>query len=144
MDALSHDDGVVLWAEISDGRLIADPPEAVVWRLSVPPAQGARVLAAVRHRVGEASLLGWQMDWGGGLLWLTLAPTPTAQVEAVRDAVARQGGGHATMIRAGADVRAHVPVFEPQPAPLAALSRRVTESFDPKGILSPGRMAEGR
>ncbi|MBB4267531.1 glycolate oxidase subunit GlcE [Roseospira visakhapatnamensis] len=143
-EALSHDDGAVLWGEVSDARLIADPADAVLWRLSVPPAQGARVLAAVRHGVGEGHLSGWQMDWGGGLLWLALAPTPEAHAGAVRDAVAHHGGGHATLIRAGADVRAHVPVFQPQPAPLAALSRRVTESFDPKGILSPGRMAEGR
>jgi len=31
-------------------------------------------------------------------------------------------------------------VFEPLPAPLTALSRRVKEAFDPKHILNPGRM----
>jgi glycolate oxidase FAD binding subunit len=40
-------------------------------------------------------------------------------------------------------VRAAVPVFHPQPAPIAALSRRVKESFDPKQILNPGRMYAG-
>ncbi|MGA8398782.1 MAG: FAD-linked oxidase C-terminal domain-containing protein [Stellaceae bacterium] len=34
-------------------------------------------------------------------------------------------------------------MFEPQPGPLAALSRRVKESFDPRHILNPGRMVEG-
>jgi glycolate oxidase FAD binding subunit len=32
-------------------------------------------------------------------------------------------------------------VFEPQPAPLAALARRVKAAFDPRRILNPGRMA---
>jgi len=134
----------VLWAEIGDVRLLLDPPDAVIWRLSAPPAQGARVLAAVRHRVGETGLLGWQMDWGGGLLWLALAPSPHGHAGAVRDALARHGGGHATLVRAGADLRAHVPVFQPQDPALAALSRRVKDGFDPAGILGPGRMAEGR
>jgi glycolate oxidase FAD binding subunit len=53
---------------------------------------------------------------------------------------ALSGGGHATLVRAPDAVRAAVPVFQPQPAPLAALSRRVKEAFDPRGILNPGRM----
>jgi glycolate oxidase FAD binding subunit len=40
-------------------------------------------------------------------------------------------------------VRAAVAVFEPQPGPLAALSKRVKESFDPNGVLNPGRMWAG-
>ena len=53
------------------------------------------------------------------------------------------GNGHATLIRAPAAIRAAVPVFEPQDAGLAALNRRVKESFDPKGVLGPGRMYAG-
>jgi glycolate oxidase FAD binding subunit len=34
-------------------------------------------------------------------------------------------------------------VFEPPEPALAALSRRLKESFDPKGILNPGRMYAG-
>jgi glycolate oxidase FAD binding subunit len=37
-------------------------------------------------------------------------------------------------------VRAAVSVFHPQPPALAALTRRVKESFDPKGLFNPGRM----
>ena len=58
-----------------------------------------------------------------------------------RAVVARQGG-HATLLRAPAATRLAVPVFEPQPAPLAALARRVKDAFDPRRILNPGRMAQ--
>jgi glycolate oxidase FAD binding subunit len=34
-------------------------------------------------------------------------------------------------------------VFEPQEAALAALTRRVKESFDPNSVLNPGRMWAG-
>ena len=40
-------------------------------------------------------------------------------------------------------LRAAVGVFEPQDPALAALTRRVKESFDPKRILGPGRMYAG-
>ncbi|MGZ8301027.1 MAG: FAD-linked oxidase C-terminal domain-containing protein [Rhodoplanes sp.] len=46
-------------------------------------------------------------------------------------------------MRAPAAVRAAIAVFEPQPGPLAALSKRVKESFDPNGVLNPGRMWAG-
>jgi glycolate oxidase FAD binding subunit len=31
-------------------------------------------------------------------------------------------------------------VFEPQEAGLAALTKRIKQGFDPKGVLNPGRM----
>jgi len=52
-------------------------------------------------------------------------------------------GGHATLVRAPAAMRAAVDVFEPQSPAVAAVSKRVKESFDPKGVLNPGRMWAG-
>jgi glycolate oxidase FAD binding subunit len=60
----------------------------------------------------------------------------------VRGAVAATGG-HATLIRAPAALRAAVDVFEPQAAAVAALTKRVKDNFDPKGVLNPGRMWAG-
>jgi glycolate oxidase FAD binding subunit len=40
-------------------------------------------------------------------------------------------------------VRAAVDVFEPETPALAALTKRVRESFDPRGVLNPGRMWAG-
>ena len=37
-----------------------------------------------------------------------------------------------------------MPVFQPQPAALAALTARVKAAFDPHHILNPGRMYEGQ
>jgi glycolate oxidase FAD binding subunit len=34
-------------------------------------------------------------------------------------------------------------VFSPQAPALAALTQRIKESFDPKGVLNPGRMWAG-
>ncbi|MBT3928211.1 MAG: 2-hydroxy-acid oxidase, partial [Rhodospirillaceae bacterium] len=52
-------------------------------------------------------------------------------------------GGHATLLRAPADVRAAVAVFMPQAPAVAALTKRLKESFDPVGVLNSGRMYPG-
>ncbi|MGZ3352511.1 MAG: 2-hydroxy-acid oxidase, partial [Xanthobacteraceae bacterium] len=52
-------------------------------------------------------------------------------------------GGHATLIRAPASMRAATDVFSPQEAGLTALTKRVKESFDPRGAFNPGRMWAG-
>ena len=46
-------------------------------------------------------------------------------------------------IRAPAALRAAADAFQPQDAGLAALTKRVKEGFDPKGVLNPGRMWAG-
>ncbi|PPR20154.1 MAG: hypothetical protein CFH38_01577, partial [Alphaproteobacteria bacterium MarineAlpha10_Bin1] len=42
-----------------------------------------------------------------------------------------------------ADVRAAVTVFQPQAPAVAALTKRLKESFDPVGVLNSGRMYAG-
>ncbi|MBB4287045.1 glycolate oxidase subunit GlcE [Roseospira goensis] len=142
-DALDDAASRPFWAAVRDARPLAAPPEAQVWRLSVPPMSGARVVQAVQQ-AAPGAVLAQCYDWGGGLVWLALAPAPDAHAPAVRAAIDHHGGGHASLIRADRAVRAHVAVLQPLPPALEALSRRVKESFDPSGVLSPGRMAEGR
>jgi glycolate oxidase FAD binding subunit len=73
-------------------------------------------------------------DWQGGLIWIRCEDDPEA--ETLRALIRKHGGGHATLIRAREEQRRTIPVFEPQPPALAALSRRLKEQFDPMGILA--------
>src|SRR3546814_13319530 len=84
----------------------------------------------------------WFYDWAGGLIWLSLPPSADACAATVRGAVETHGG-HATLIRADAATRAAVPVFEPQPPALLALTARVKAGFAPMNILNPGRLVAG-
>ena len=127
-----------LWAEIRDAAYLAEPTDRLIWRLSVPPSAGIAVAAALGASLGAEAFF----DWSGGLVWLSLPASADAGHGAVRAAIAACGG-HATLVRAPADIRAAVPVFQPQPGPLAALSARVKDSFDPKRVLNPGRMVAG-
>jgi glycolate oxidase FAD binding subunit len=125
-----------LWQAIRDVTPLAEPRESIIWRLSVTPAAGPKIAAAITA-VHEAKLL---FDWSGGLIWIALDPCADAAAALIRQAIAQHGGGHATLIRAPAALRAQIPVFEPQPPVLTALSRRLKDAFDPFGILEPQRM----
>jgi glycolate oxidase FAD binding subunit len=126
-----------LWVAIRDAapfaasRSGADQP---LWRVSTLPAKGHELAARVTGAT-EAHVL---YDWAGGLLWIAV-PAADAAAGLVRSAV-KAVGGHATLVRAPAALRAVLDVFEPQDTSLAALTKRVKASFDPEGVLNPGRM----
>jgi glycolate oxidase FAD binding subunit len=107
-----------------------------LWRISVPPSRGHEIAAAITPAA--------QMfyDWGGGLIWVAMPFADEPDATAIRGAVAAVGG-HATLIRAPAAVRAAVGVFASEDPASSALAKRVKESFDPKGVLNPGRMWAG-
>ena len=137
VEELHSKNSVTLWREIRDVRAFADET-GPLWRLSVPPASGAQAAA----RVAEDAQVRTLFDWGGGLLWLAVDEAPDAGEGAVR-AAAGAVGGHATLIRADAPIRAARAVFQPQATALAALTARIKRAFDPSGVLNPGRMYAG-
>ncbi|MDF0603117.1 glycolate oxidase subunit GlcE [Psychromarinibacter sp. C21-152] len=125
-----------LWREVRDVTPFAGEAGAV-WRVSVKPTDGPALTAALRAAgLAHRALY----DWGGGLVWLLVPEDGDAGAGAVRDAVAARGG-HATLVRASEAVRAEVPVFQPEPGPLAAIGAGLRARFDPRGILNPGLMA---
>jgi glycolate oxidase FAD binding subunit len=130
---IAGDESERLWREIADVRLLPVDGRAV-WRISMPPASGPAALMAIARATEAVGLY----DWGGGLLWVAVPETGEAAARAIRAAVG--SNGHATLIRAPDPVRASVAVFEPLAAPLAALTRRVKDSFDPQRVFNRGRM----
>jgi glycolate oxidase FAD binding subunit len=139
---LEEADSCTVWQAIRDvtpfGATHTDV-EAPLWRISTPPTRGHAVAARIAAMC-EAEVL---YDWAGGLVWAMLPGSDDAGAAAVRQAVAANGGGHATLVRAPASVRAAVAVFEPEGSAAAALTKRVKEAFDPQGVLNPGRMHAG-
>ncbi len=131
---LQERDSRSLWASVRDVNALPRDEDDAVWKLSITPGDAPRVLDAIRPK---AALL----DWAGGLIWLTLPSSDDAGATVVRGAMP---SGHATLVRAPEAVRVAVEVFQPQPAALAALSMRVKQAFDTRGILNPGRLGRGR
>jgi glycolate oxidase FAD binding subunit len=99
-----------------------------LWRLSVKSTTPAITLPGIQI-----------IEWSGALRWLR----SDAGADAVRDA-ATHAGGHATLFRCS-DRAAHAAngVFQPLSPALAAIHRKLKQTFDPAGILNPGRLYPG-
>jgi glycolate oxidase FAD binding subunit len=113
------------WRATGAAEALADWP--VVWRISMPPADSARVLESLQP---ERYLL----DWGGGLLWAAYDRVEAARV---------RGGlreGHAMLFKAPAAARQRTCVMQPVPPALAAVLERLRHAFDPERKLNPGRI----
>lgn len=130
---LGHDDCRSFWFDIADVAPLAQR-DGMVWRLSVAPSKAAALGDALRW-LGDVKLF---YDWGGGLIWL-LTPETEELAKAIT-AAAKAEGGHALLIKASADFRAGAFHFGAQEGPLAALSTRVKQAFDPANILNTGRL----
>jgi glycolate oxidase FAD binding subunit len=141
VSTLDREASQALWASVRDVEGVGDAAgSAPLWRLSVTPDKSADIVAAISATVPGTALY----DWGGGLIWFRAdSDGDGAGAAVIRGALAANGGGHATLVRAPEELRRTVDVFQPQPGPLAALSARVKESFDPRHILNPGRMYGG-
>lgn len=138
---IEQEDSAALWRAVGAVSPLAHLKDRAVWRLSVAPMRGVEVATAI----GQSLDAQWFLDWGGGLVWLAVPETGDGAAASIRAAIRGpdgRGTGHATLVKASPGLRRAVPVFEPQPPALAALTRRVKEAFDPAHILNPGRMVE--
>jgi glycolate oxidase FAD binding subunit len=135
---LDEKDSSALWRSVRQVKPFTSEAarERPLWRISTAPARG--------HELVDLITPAAQMfyDWAGGLVWVAMPFAHEPDAAAIRGAV-RKLGGHATLVRAPASVRAALDVFEPQAAGLVSLSKRIKEGFDPKGVLNPGRMWAG-
>lgn len=116
-----------------DGMAAADEPD---WpgggtvQVGVPPG----ALPALVRRLARDGVT-YEAWMGTGACMVGVASP--AQVAAVRD-LALLHGGHAQVVDGGDDLRADP--FGPEPAG-ADIMRRIRESFDPAGVMCPGRFA---
>ncbi len=132
-DILNSLESAAQWRNIRDVLPLADDTMRAVWKISVMPSSAPSVIAQLR----EQFEFRYFFDWAGGLIWMDCADEKSTEIRATL------GGGHATLVRAPQVVRSTINVFQPQPQALADLSARVKNSFDPNGLLNPGRMYEG-
>ena len=160
IEVLNSADSRMFWSEIGNLHFLSSDFQASnaqqkeCWRLSVPPAVGWQVARNITEKVFQNNPeVSWFSDQAGGLIWLscpvnTQAGVPTKNSEHAIRAAMEPWGGHATLwqVTGGDNAvqhRRNTRVFQPQPEALAALTQRVKRSFDPNGVLNPGRMYAG-
>jgi len=99
--------------------------DTTLWRLSLPP--GTPAVSTGGHQL---------VEWGGAQRWIT----GVDDFAALRS-LAAQHGGHASAFRAQAAQRKDV--FSPLSPVVDRLHRNLKNTFDPHGVLNPGRMYPG-
>ena len=140
--SLDDESSIPFWQAVRDVLPLAGSGDRAIWRVSVAPSRGGELGEAIARRLDTS----WYLDWAGGLVWVAIAGAEDGGAAVIRDAIRGadgRGTGHATLIKGSPELRRAVPVFEPQLPALAALVRRIKESFDPCRILNPGRMVDG-
>lgn len=145
-----------LWRAVRDVTALAGCE--IVWRVAAAASvMRAALLDPLLGRVPHRL----QLDWAGALAWVGMSGAEAAEAERVLGLPAAQvpggalhhalqarvadralvpGGGHVTLMKGPEALRRAVTVFQPEPAPLAALAAGLRAEFDPRGILNPGLM----
>lgn len=108
------------WRQLKEQKLPFFDGDSPLWRVSLSPAAGMLNLQ------GKTFL-----DWGGAQRWIRSGETAGR----VRD-LAKKNGGHAQLYRGGDRDQS----YHPLDPGLMMLHQRLKQSFDPNGILNPGRM----
>ena len=112
--------GAGFWQQLRDHKLAFFDDERPLWRLSLAPA-GPRLEC-------EQQVL---IDWAGAQRWVY----SNLDAGEIRDQAAKVGG-HAILFRHG---DGNTPVFHPLDPVRERLHRGLKQTFDPDGILNPGR-----
>lgn len=145
-DALKHygeihvmgdEDSRAFWGELRQLSVLQGSNRPL-WRISTRPKLGAEVVQGIRRYMDVDAYY----DWSGGLIWLEVPESADGGATDIRRVLAAQSG-YATLIRADAEVRGAIDVFQPMDPGIARMSQAVKTVFDPAGILNPGRMYDG-
>ena len=142
---LQSEKSAMLWREIRDihplggGGGEAGDLSKQIWRVSLAPTDGPRLAKWIE----ENTKANFYMDWSGGLVWIETDEGAIQFAEFAKKlrSMVSGFGGHATLVRASDDAKDLVGVFNPLGDTISPLVERVKQSFDPEGILNPGRMS---
>ncbi|MGO8954837.1 MAG: FAD-binding protein [Rhodomicrobium sp.] len=126
------------WADIRSLAFLSSDFERPLWRITIAPSKAALIVRALSafFEVNAG------YEWSGGLLWLELPPSADASVTEVRRVLA-EFEADSMLMRAPRAVRSGIEVFHPLPFAKMKIVQALKTSFDPAGVLNPGRMYAG-
>ena len=121
------DNNSKLWKSVGDVDIFAKMKTSI-WRLSVKPTKGPEI---VEHLRKGGIKLEAQYDWGGGLVYLSVADDID-----IRDYLVEMQG-HATLVRGNGGGAAAMPI---QNKLVTKIEAGLRAKFDPRELLNKGIM----
>ena len=124
----------IFWNKVKTLEFFANSKNSVI-RIVIPPSESVNLIYQFANRFK------YYLDWGGALMWIEAFELSEEMFESIRRKVVKVGG-YVTMIK-NSDYLPYVEDVFTTNRERFNLSQNIKKSFDPKGILNPGKMYTG-
>ncbi len=124
----------IFWNKIKTFEFFSNSRNSII-RIVIPPSECINLIYQFSNRFKYC------LDWGGALMWLEAFELSEEMFESIRRKVVKVGG-YVTMIK-NSDYLPYVEDVFTINRERFNLSQNIKKSFDPKGILNPGKMYTG-
>jgi len=124
----------IFWDKVKILEFFSNSKNSII-RIVIPPSESVNLIYQFSNRFK------YYLDWGGALMWLEAFELSEEMFESIRRKVVKIGG-YVTMIK-NSDYLPYVEDVFTINRERFNLSQNIKKSFDPKGILNPGKMYTG-
>ena len=124
----------IFWKKVKNLEFLSATKNNIL-RIVIPPSECINLI----HEIPKQ--FKYFLDWGGALVWIEACDLSEQMFESIRKKVVRHGG-HITMIKNSNSLPYVEDVFTINNVRFQ-ISQNIKKSFDPKGILNPGKMYTG-
>ena len=124
----------IFWNKIKTLEFFSNSKNSII-RIVIPPSETVNLIYQFSNKFK------YYLDWGGALIWLEAFELSEEMFESIRRKVVKVGG-YLTMIK-NSDYLPYVEDVFTINRERFNLSQNIKKSFDPKGILNPGKMYTG-
>ncbi len=124
----------IFWNKVKNLEFFSNSKNSII-RIVIPPSESINLIYQFANRFK------FYLDWGGALIWLEAFELSEEMFESIRRKVVKVGG-YVTMIK-NSDYLPYVEDVFTINRERFNLSQNIKKSFDPKGILNPGKMYTG-
>jgi len=124
----------IFWNKVRSLEFFSFSRNSII-RIVIPPSECVNLIYQLSNKFQ------YYLDWGGALMWMEAFELTEEMFESIRKKVVRLGG-YVTMIK-NSDYLPYVEDVFTINKDRFNISQNIKKSFDPKGILNPGKMYTG-
>jgi glycolate oxidase FAD binding subunit len=121
----------LFWKSVNSLQLFSETKNNLL-RAVVPPANCEQVMNNLKNKFK------YFIDWSGSLFWIEVATKEDEKLKEIKKMIL-QNNGYLTIIKKSEDFDFSEKIFTIDETKLM-ISKKIKESFDPKGLFNPGKM----